>query len=293
MNLKQFFPDKGLLLADEDLRRRFFEKNDLFNRGNRVAFVAGLMDGDGTCRAYWKSGKIKWKGAFGKIQVKWLFSQTSFPFLLDFFEDFVRQIAPNSLTIIRRDGRVEGASINRRGREALLRVGIAKWSSKARRWMDEVSRLLKKREEKKAEWIDKIGHLGVKLRDAAKMVGVSRARLSQLHGSGSLLALRVFEGKRAILVVPTNEVERLRRRYLETENRAERIRRDGMTLSDLSKVIGVSPSTLHRWYQRGHLKALLVRNRDHRCLVVPKKEVDRIRAKHLMSSNQQTVARRQ
>jgi hypothetical protein len=71
-NLADLFPDKEQLLRDEKKRAVFFQKNGLLtNLENRVAFTAGLMDGDGSCKAYLD----RQKSVFGQIHVEWVFSE--------------------------------------------------------------------------------------------------------------------------------------------------------------------------------------------------------------------------
>jgi hypothetical protein len=121
----------------------FLRENGLFGLANGVPFCAGLMDGDGLCRTYGVRSRARRRQPCpGRFQVAWHFSQTRLSFLNDYFAGFVESLAAGSTSRIRRRGRVEGVCVNLPGREALLRAGLASWSLKAAKCVQEVSELL-------------------------------------------------------------------------------------------------------------------------------------------------------
>jgi hypothetical protein len=213
-NLYDFFPDKERLLCDETERRKFFEDNNLLNRlDNHVAFCAGLLDGDGWCKAYVERRKHGKRG-YKCISVKWGFSQLKLPFLIPLFQDFVESLASGSASIgyirHKEGGTVKYVRVKLRGREALLQAGIATWSWKATEYKRIISVLIEERERERAEEMKRAVGIDMKLVDVAKMLGIEHNALYQRHRYGSLSARLVHVGKgRGFLVVPRDEVERL------------------------------------------------------------------------------------
>ncbi|WXG43942.1 MAG: hypothetical protein WED04_07925 [Promethearchaeati archaeon SRVP18_Atabeyarchaeia-1] len=70
-NLGEFFPSKETILADGEARRKFFEDGNLvFDLGNRVAFCAGLPDGDGTCEATFTEVRSKRATSVGGVHAR-------------------------------------------------------------------------------------------------------------------------------------------------------------------------------------------------------------------------------
>ncbi len=120
---------------------------------------------------------------------------------------------------------------------------------------------------------------GVKLRDLVEMLGISYPSLLRWHEHGKLQAAVVREGSLRYLVAPQSEVARLKKVLREAEEERKKIRRiesEGVKLIDVSRKANISRRTLNSWYQRGKLRAIMVREGIRRCLVVPKEEFERL-----------------
>ncbi|WXG43544.1 MAG: hypothetical protein WED04_05805 [Promethearchaeati archaeon SRVP18_Atabeyarchaeia-1] len=219
-NLCDFFPDKEGLSRDKAARQRFFDNNNLLRDfANRVAFCAGLLDGDGWCKAYLLKGRKPGRRSFEYILIKWGFSQLSYPFLIPLFQGFLESLAPNSTNIgyIRHVGyeTVRYVRINKRAREALLQAGVAVWSWKATEFQNVVSEFHAKRDRERTDAMEKAVGGDIKLVDVARMLGVSCHTPYQRYRYGSLNArlVHVRKGRpQKYLVIPREEVERLMKR---------------------------------------------------------------------------------
>nr|MDO8099711.1 helix-turn-helix domain-containing protein [Candidatus Njordarchaeota archaeon] len=218
-NLCDFFPDKHALLKDESARRRFLGGgNNLHSRENGAAFCAGLLDGDGSCHTYLYPNKADmergWIGS-GGIRVIWLFSQNKYPFLIDFFHEFVESLAPNSNASgvsYRQDGSPYSLHVNRRGVDVLMQAGIDKWSWKVKKCVESRSKLLEEREMEKQKMMRRVMSMGVKISDVAKTLGVRRSMLYKSFRRGKLQATLVCSwGGQRYLMIPREEVERLKK----------------------------------------------------------------------------------
>ncbi len=301
-NLSEFLPDKETLLKDCDARRRFFERNDLlFNLGNRVAFCGGLIDGDGSCRARLQNQKGGGSRCLGTLVVNWSLYQVKYPYLLDFFHEFVDSLAPNSTCFVRRKVRqkkgeeeptkttgkiVFGAYVNRAGREALLRAGIAGWSWKVSKCMDSVFALIQEREKERVKRVKSVmSEGGMKLVDVAKMLGMSSTTLRDWHKCGKIHANLVCvggvqAGRRKFFVIPKVEVENLKRRkeeLLQEMKRTERTKSEGVKIADAAKMVGIPHPTLYDWCRNGKLHATMVYDVCHRYFVIPRDEIRRLK----------------
>ncbi|WXG46065.1 MAG: hypothetical protein WED05_05285 [Candidatus Atabeyarchaeum deiterrae] len=221
-NLDEFYPDKAALSEDASARRRFFEGNDLVsNLQSRIAFCAGLLDGDGTCKARFHkvppANRNKRLSRIGCFHIQWSFYQIKYHFLVHYFRDFVESLAPDSIGFAYREGMLEATYIRRRGREALIKAGIANWSWKVRKCIESIPKLLEERrrvrEKEELERAKEIGEVGMKLKDVAKTLGLQRKLLAKWHCRGAFCATLVREGTGiGYLVIPWEEVKRLKLR---------------------------------------------------------------------------------
>ncbi len=221
-NLDLFFPNKNALQEDTSARARFFEANNLLIcLGNRIAFCAGLLDGDGSCKARLGKPRPAKKNRnlsrIGGYSVWWSFYQIKYPFLIDYFRDFAESLAPNSSGFAYRKGALEAIYFRKRGMEALLEAGIANWSWKVRKCAESIPKLIeerrKVREMESLERAARIGRIGMKLANVAKMLTLQKRLLVKWHKRGSLRATLVPEGTNiGYLVIPWEEVERLKAR---------------------------------------------------------------------------------
>jgi excisionase family DNA binding protein len=261
-NLIDFFPDKEQLLRDEEKRAVFFQKNDLLtNPDNRLAFSAGLMDGDGTCKAYLD----KHKSRFGQIHVEWVFSQSSYDFLLDFLLEFVESFVHNSTHIAyaKRCKSERSLQIRCQGRQALIKAGISMWSWKVAKYLKLVSELLRERE--------RIRNNILTLKQVASSLSIDRKTVLRSCQRGEIR----YHRSRGRYYFDFNEVER----FLQENQKAERMKDGGMKLVDASKLLGISRYTLWKWYTRGKFHALFInlrRGLGYRCIVIPLGEVKRL-----------------
>jgi hypothetical protein len=214
-NLNDFFPDKKRFLRSAEIRQRFFGSGGLLSDlRNRIAFCAGLLDGDGTCEARLDTSKIKNKeGSFGTLHAKWIFSQIKYPYLTDFFHQSISSLASGASSILRIRGRVRGVRINRLGRELLLEAGFAELSWKVRNFITSMTELLNEREQRRAEWAKSIKYMGVGLVDVAKILAVSRKTLENRHWRGKLQATLVREGGHRYLVIEPFQIEKLKQEF--------------------------------------------------------------------------------
>ncbi len=220
VNLEQFFPDKQSMAREDDTRKEFFEKNNLQTVENGVAFCAGLLDGDGCCKVYMRRGK---KGmGFGGVDTTWIFQQAEKSgFLVDWFQRFVDSLSPDSTHVhySRQNNsysrtRMINVFINGKGREALLRRRIDRWSWKVRKFMESLSAMLKERDMQKAQWVERVRHQGMKLQEVADLLSVSRDALYSSYRHGGMRAELVREaGGVGFLVIPRDEVDRLKARH--------------------------------------------------------------------------------
>lgn len=126
---------------------------------------------------------------------------------------------------------------------------------------------------------------GMKLVDVAKMLGFTYAALCWRYRQGKLRASLVHGGRgvgSTYLVVAREEVDRLREEKRGGEM-TEKAISDGrvVRLADAAKMLRVSAQTLHKWYQRGKVRATMAsggRSRAPKYLLIPRDEVERLMA---------------
>lgn len=206
--LADFLPDKEKILNNMALADEYMRKNNLTLD---LSFCAGLIDGDGMCKAYEVKSRSKRRGSFGTINVEWTFSQTKFPFLRKVFRDFVEFLAPKSTTEIYARGRVEGVRVNTRGRKALLESGLANRSWKASEFGELFSRLVGKHKRKRAEWAKRIDNSGMRIKVVSRELDIPYKTLITWKQRGKLRTTLVYEGGgMGKLIVPRDEVDRIR-----------------------------------------------------------------------------------
>jgi hypothetical protein len=141
------FPEKKPFLSDDAGARNWLTGEGL-NGGLGVAFVAGLLDGDGYCCA-----RFHGKGVFGHVDEVWSFRQVKYLFLTDFLIRYLRTIAQNSVAVYLRTQGGKDILILTRGRAALLSAGVARWSFKVARFLVQRSELEKRILEAKSRFL--------------------------------------------------------------------------------------------------------------------------------------------
>jgi excisionase family DNA binding protein len=200
--LFNFLPTTQTLERDLKARNQFFDDSGLTTVKGGVPFLAGLMDGDGGCHVY---TRVKRNG-LPYLEKSWRFSQYKFQFLIDYIETIMRSIvssdgrstsryldahkgswSPNPLPVI---------SFLRNGIDALLALGIDKYSWKVCRWL--------KRTEELSRW--KSSYLTAP--EAAKLLHVDRATIRAWIETRKLKnTLR----RGRWFYIPVGEVERLKK----------------------------------------------------------------------------------
>jgi hypothetical protein len=272
LNLLSFLPDKNEFLSlridNASVRSLLFAERLLSDKRVIIPFIAGLIDGDGSCKASYARRCI-----FGNLKVEFLFTQKKFPFLVDYVAWYVNSIARRGASIVRGTKGSRVVSINRSGREALIREGIGEWSVKVpicEREIEEVRRV-----------ISDLRSRFLTVTQAARRLGLSAGRVRGLCYRGVLRCLLICgreKSPRALSrnysrIIPVEEVERVGERLREVE----RVKRGGERLVDVSRMLHIPDTTLYGWYKSGWLKAVMVRDGRSRYLVIPREEVDRLK----------------
>jgi hypothetical protein len=143
--LVMLLPEKMWLVEDATYREKFLEKWKLFTAEVSVAFIGGLIDGDGWCEAEDKRERLGCLRGSGINKWTWGFTQTKLPFLVDYIVRVLGSIAPNSVKVherVKKGGkRSYEVRFRKSGTITLLERGIAKYSLKATRWTEKVAKL--------------------------------------------------------------------------------------------------------------------------------------------------------
>jgi hypothetical protein len=113
-----------------------------------VPFVAGLLDGDGYCRASFHG-----RGAFGHVDARWSFTQKNYPFLAEFLLRYLGGVSPRSSVEAKGRRGVHEVLVLSAGRRALLERGIAKWSFKVAKFLDGFEVLKRRVEEARSRFL--------------------------------------------------------------------------------------------------------------------------------------------
>ncbi len=200
MNLSEVFPVKKDVLKTS-VAWKFLEKYLSVDYG--IPFAAGLIDGDGGCKAYYYRGSY---GLLGYIMSKWNFSQTKFPSLCEYLYRFVETNSPSGSTIRtyrRRKGpkeRIDRAVLIRKsGIQTLLQYGIDKYSWKVRKWQQHIMELEGRLSTLRSS-VNTIGQL-------AHLIGLSRSAVWKWCKTGKVKTLR--GDTRTWYLIPSKEVKRL------------------------------------------------------------------------------------
>ncbi len=201
-----FLPDKKALSNHAVARRAFFERNRLYDVRFGVPFLAGLIDGDGSC---WVS--VKDDCCFGSVSTGWEFAQSRYMFLVEYVRKFVGSLAWAGVArgSVRKGfgGDVVRMRFRESGVRALVGSGIACYSWKVARWLREVA--LARSERAKYYTVGR----------AASVLGVSKHIVRRWLESGVMTWMRrrvKGRGRRQAALsyyhVPIAEVEKLRKK---------------------------------------------------------------------------------
>nr|MDO8099613.1 hypothetical protein [Candidatus Njordarchaeota archaeon] len=250
IQLFAFLPNKKILASDSHERMRFFEENHLESREGGIPFLAGLLDGDGYCRA------IKDRRYFtGLSYWRWVFSQSRYVFLVGYVKKFVESLAPCSVTYRMSHG-VATAEILKHGIMALLSAGIANYSWRVAQWLQETA------EARKYHTVGQV----------ARMFNVRINTVKNwLNSKGIDYECRIWH------YIHDDELEKLKKKLQEEKEKTRRIKSESIKLSEAADILAIPYSTLYRLYKDRELHATLVREGSHRYLLVPKAEIESFR----------------
>nr|MDO8098254.1 LAGLIDADG family homing endonuclease [Candidatus Njordarchaeota archaeon] len=275
-------PGKRRLVEDVAYRERFFEEWGLFATEVAVAFIAGLIDGDGYCRVEDDRRRLgSLRRGSGMSKWTWTFSQSKLPFLVDYVLRVLGSIvSSNSVSVYGREPgrgsygrkRIYEVRFRKSGARALLERGIAKYSLKVARWEKEVAELA-------AEWESERHYTAS---EVARIASVDCRVVKRWIGDGRIKYQR--KGKGLWYFISGDDARRAVREFRREKERMERIKRSGaVSFVDACRTLGVSHSTLYWQYKTGQVIATLVREIGRRSisqyLMIPKKEMERLKRK--------------
>lgn len=199
------FPDKRRFASKpyEDVAVRKWFSDEQLDGELCIPFVAGLLDGDGCLRV-----SLRRAGIFGSVRMEWFFSQSRYPFLIDYLTQYVNVFlaVPNGVAITHYEKtRVTVVSILASAREALLRKGITSFSSKVAKSNEEFELLEKKLRDFKSRFYT--------IPQLAKRLKVDRSTVLLWCKRGFVkqnrVSLQVENKDRYWRIIPVEEVERV------------------------------------------------------------------------------------
>jgi hypothetical protein len=254
VNLTEAFSVKTNLL-DQSAAWKFFEHKELLNVRCGIPFVAGLIDGDGTCRVTYRLRR-KSRGGLGSIESQWSFSQNRFRCLCEYLHRFILTLTASGSTYgtyHRRRKKKESVehvvSISKSGIAALLKHGIGDYSWKVERWQHDLADL-----QNRLSLIRSSVHT---VGQVARSLGLNKVTVWAWCKTGKVKTVQ--SGNGAWYLIPSKEVERL----LESQNASSSGR--------LAQKLGVSVGTVSRWCRAGKVRTLCGGKR--RKYLIPVEEV--------------------
>ncbi|WXG43929.1 MAG: hypothetical protein WED04_07860 [Promethearchaeati archaeon SRVP18_Atabeyarchaeia-1] len=179
---------------------------------------------------------------------------------------------------MRNDGCSE-VRICKPGIVALLNAGIAKYSWRVGVWLKRIAAA--RSERAKYYTVGQAAReLGVMCKTVRKWLRMGKMRWIRREGTRVRKRTRTVMGRSlSWYYIPIDEVVKLKA-SLEAERQSVRmLKNEGVEFSRLAKMLGVPYSTLYCWYQGGVFQAMLVKERNLRILIVPKREVENIKRK--------------
>lgn len=146
-NLFSFFPRKKVVLdgnVDEFLF--FLKERKLLEVGDRlIAFLAGLLDGDGSCYVTLRNNKEgRYVFSHGSVETHWTFTAVSYPILALYVLFAIRSLLGGSasLSVVNhKDGNMHVVRVLNDGIVRLLNHGFYEHCWKARVWAERYSGL--------------------------------------------------------------------------------------------------------------------------------------------------------
>jgi DNA-binding transcriptional MerR regulator len=267
MALLCFLPDKRTLINEVAQREMFFRENRLFDIEYGIPFVAGLLDGDGSCQV------IVPRRRFKSVSVwNWDFSQSrECYFLVDYFKMFVESLSPgahSTWTRVFRNG-VKRLSIRKPGAVALIESGISEYSWKVSKW----SRKVAEARNELAEY-----HTAG---EVVRSLGVSYSTVESWVKSGKMKKqVRWTDKKQSWFYIHDDDIMSFDKELQEKRRKAEEARCCGMKLKAAAELLGISVDMLHYLKKRGKLDAKLIDEGSgvgHRYLVLQNDEIQRLK----------------
>jgi hypothetical protein len=234
--LMRFLPDKNKLRADAKERQRFFEDNGLCDTGDKrgIAFLAGLLDGDGYCKVDVATCR------FGLLQQwKWGFTQGKYPFLVDYMRRFIGFLSQDSVNVRMRNDGCSEVRIRKPGIVALLNAGIAEYSWRVGVWL---KRIAEARSERAKYYTvgQTARELGVMRKTVRKWLRMGKMTWIRREGNRVRKRTRTVMGRSlSWYYIPIDEVVKLKA-SLDAERESVRMLKDeGVEFSRLAKMLGV------------------------------------------------------
>jgi hypothetical protein len=205
-SLLSFLPTKMRLLLDDGERARFFEGNGLYDVKGGIPFLAGLLDGDGSCWVTMQRCRFEYLNKWN-----WNFAQGKYLFLVDYVRRFVESLAEGGVAErIRSNGVVE-LHFRKAGIIALLNAGISNSSWKVARWVERCAAF----ESERVRYYS--------AHQVARLFGVSNNFVIRrlLRGGKMRYERGYVRGSEAgtCYYIPVEEVEKFRVRFLERKER--------------------------------------------------------------------------
>jgi DNA-binding transcriptional MerR regulator len=260
-SLLEFLPDKGALRDDVARREKLFEEQELFSVKCGVPFMAGLLDGDGSLQV-----RVNKRCFRRSPSMHWSFSQSRYPFLIDYVVSFVKSVAPSGVKVRVCERGKREVDFRVHAVHTLLRLGIAKYSWKAARCLDEASRLLVER------------GMFYTTSEVGAMFGLSVQVVNRWVRDGKLkFCTRVGIGRNARRYFSREDVES----FAEELGRVEKVKHEGLSLREVAGDVGVSDTMLRKLWHSGQIQATMVHGeRGPKYLVIPRDDVQKLKQRY-------------
>nr|MDO8100551.1 helix-turn-helix domain-containing protein [Candidatus Njordarchaeota archaeon] len=265
-NILSFFPDKNEFLSlDASALKNWIVHEGLGGKLG-VPFIAGLLDGDGSCRVESRSS------IFGSIWMNWRFRQKKYPFLVDFLGQYINSLAVEGVSVSSKGGELT-ARILTSGRDALIKAEIMKWSSK-------VVGCLKKYEKLKRQISDLRSrfYTAAEVARRLKVDGSSVLKWCRLGYIKHLRIRNIPSRLRYCYIIPVEEVQRLELEVGMSKSGLGRLMtsKGHITVKQVAHALGVGYQSVYRFIKTGKLNdvpfSTLGGVKKH---LIPAEEVDR------------------
>jgi hypothetical protein len=252
-NLVSFFPRKKVVLYGNSGEFLFILKESkLLEVGDQlIAFLAGLLDGDGSCYVTLRNDKGgRFVFSHGTVENHWTFTAVSYPILAHYVLFAIRNLLGGaaSLSVFNhKDGKMHVVRILNEGIVRLLNHGLYEHCWKARVWAERYSGLREIQMRSK--------HHSSK--DVAKLLEVSSGFCTKLFKLGLL-------GGTCHVYSKSNVLKKTRYFFSDEEYEQLRGRRDQIldkyygdcqSLRELCKLLHLCPETAKKLIDAGAVKA--------------------------------------